>query len=111
MARAGTTWATRRLQFCQTIFYMFDSTDTRRDVTVAPYNVNQNGTLAGKTLQTLVDGKFRRDWITNPVALTSAAQYFGLNWPIIRFSDVLLMYAEADNEINNGPSAAAKIGR
>jgi len=89
-------------------FYMFDSTDTRRDVTVAPYNINQNGTLAGKTLQTLVDGKFRRDWITNPVVLTSAAQYFGLNWPVIRFSDVLLMFAEADNEINNGPSAAAK---
>jgi starch-binding outer membrane protein, SusD/RagB family len=89
-------------------FYMFDSLDTRRDVTVAPYNINQNGTLAAKTLQTLVDGKFRRDWITNPVALTSNAQYFGLNWPIIRFSDVLLMFAEADNELNNGPTAAAK---
>ncbi|HEY0676690.1 MAG TPA: RagB/SusD family nutrient uptake outer membrane protein [Chitinophagaceae bacterium] len=89
-------------------FYMFDSTDTRRDVTVAPYNINQNGTIAGRTLQTLVDGKFRRDWITNPVALTSNAQYFGLNWPVIRFSDVLLMFAEAENELNNGPSAAAK---
>ncbi|HYE55717.1 MAG TPA: RagB/SusD family nutrient uptake outer membrane protein, partial [Chitinophagaceae bacterium] len=89
-------------------FYMFDSTDTRRDVTVAPYNVNQNGTLAGRTLQTLVDGKFRRDWITNPVMLTSNAQYFGLNWPMIRFSDVLLMFAEAENELNNGPTAAAK---
>lgn len=89
-------------------FYMFDSTDTRRDVTCAPYNINQNGTIAGRTLQTMVDGKFRRDWITNPVSLTSNAQYFGLNWPIIRFSDVLLMYAEADNEINNGPSPAAK---
>jgi starch-binding outer membrane protein, SusD/RagB family len=31
-----------------------------------------------------------------------------VNWPLIRFSDVLLMFAEADNEINNGPSAAAK---
>lgn len=89
-------------------FYMFDSTDTRRDVTCAPYNINQNGTIAGRTLQTMVDGKFRRDWITNPVVLTSNAQYFGLNWPIIRFSDVLLMFAEADNELNNGPTAAAK---
>ncbi|MGB8193666.1 MAG: RagB/SusD family nutrient uptake outer membrane protein [Chitinophagaceae bacterium] len=89
-------------------FYMFDSTDTRRDVTVVAYNINQNGTFVGKTLQTLVDGKFRRDWITNPVALTSSAQYFGLNWPIIRFSDVLLMFAEADNELSNGPTAAAK---
>lgn len=89
-------------------FYMFDSTDTRRDVMVAPYNINQNGTIAGRTLQTLVDGKFRRDWIINPVALTSSAQYFGVNWPMIRFSDVLLMFAEAENELNNGPNAAAK---
>jgi starch-binding outer membrane protein, SusD/RagB family len=89
-------------------FYMFDSTDTRRDVMVAPYNVNQNGTLAGRTLQTLVDGKFRRDWISNPVVLTSNAQYFGINWPVIRFSDVLLMFAEAENEINNGPTPAAR---
>src|SRR6185437_3685059 len=29
-----------------------------------------------------------------------------INWPIIRFSDVLLMYAEADNEINQGPNAS-----
>ncbi len=89
-------------------FYMFDSTDTRRDVMVAPYNINQNGTFAGRTLQTLVDGKFRRDWIINPVALSSNAQYFGVNWPMIRYSDVLLMFAEAENEINNGPTAAAK---
>jgi starch-binding outer membrane protein, SusD/RagB family len=89
-------------------FYMFDSTDVRRDVTCAPYNINADNTIAGRTLQTMVDGKFRRDWITNPVALTSNAQYFGVNWPLIRFSDVLLMFAEADNEVNNGPSAAAK---
>jgi hypothetical protein len=89
-------------------FYMFDSTDTRRDVMCAPYNINANGTYTARTLATIVDGKFRRDWITNPVVLTSAAQYFGLNWPLIRFSDVLLMFAEADNELNNGPTAAGK---
>ena len=27
------------------------------------------------------------------------------NWPVIRLADVFLMYAEADNEINNGPTA------
>jgi starch-binding outer membrane protein, SusD/RagB family len=88
-------------------FYMFDSTDLRRDVMCAPYNINSNGTFTGRTLATVVDGKFRRDWIT-PSVLTSAAQYFGVNWPLIRFSDVLLMFAEADNELNNGPSLAAR---
>lgn len=87
-------------------FYAFDSTDVRRDVTCAPYNINSNGTYVGKTLVTIVDGKFRRDWIT-PSVLNSAAQYFGLNWPVIRYSDVLLMFAEAENEINNGATAAA----
>jgi hypothetical protein len=93
------------LTILPTFFYAFDSTDTRRDVTCAPYNINADFTLVARTFQTMVDGKFRRDW-TNQIA--SLAQYFGINWPMIRLSDVLLMYAEADNEINNGPTTAAK---
>ncbi len=93
------------LTILPTFFYAFDSTDTRRDVTCTPYNINADFTLVARTFQTMVDGKFRRDW-TNQVA--SLAQYFGINWPMIRMSDVLLMYAEADNEINNGPTPAAK---
>lgn len=92
------------LTILPTFFYAFDSMDTRRDVTCVPYNINQNFTLVARTLQTMVDGKFRRDW-TSQVA--SAAQYFGTNWPMIRLSDVLLMFAEAENELNNGPTAAA----
>lgn len=91
-----------------TYFYSFDPNDSRRDVTCAPYNISSDGTIQPRTLQTMVDGKFRRDWITNPSALTSNAQYFGINWPVIRYSDVLLMFAEAENAINHGPTAAAK---
>jgi hypothetical protein len=91
-----------------TYFYLFDSTDTRRDVTIAPYEVNADlSTLKGHPITTLVEAKFRRDWMTNPSQLTATAQYFGIDWPVIRFSDVLLMYAEADNEVNHGPSATA----
>jgi hypothetical protein len=90
-----------------TYFYLFDSTDTRRDVTCAAYEVNADlTTLKLHPPTTLEEAKFRRDWITNPSVMTSSAQYYGINWPIIRFSDVLLMFAEADNELNNGPSAA-----
>jgi hypothetical protein len=88
-------------------FYLFDENDTRRDVTCAPYDISSSGTIIARTLATIVDGKFRRDWITGPDALTSDAQYFGVNWPLIRYSDVLLMFAEADNEIGNAPSPAA----
>jgi hypothetical protein len=89
-------------------FYLFDSTDTRRDVTCAPYNVAANGsTKIAQAITAICDGKYRRDWITNPViSPTSAVQYMGLKWQLIRYSDVLLMFAEAENEINGGPTAA-----
>jgi len=91
-----------------TYFYAFDSTDLRRDVTCAIYNVAADGvTKVGQAITAICDGKYRRDWITNPsYAPTNAIQYFGLKWQIIRYSDVLLMYAEAENELN-GPTATA----
>jgi hypothetical protein len=96
------------LTILPTYFYSFDANDTRRDVTCAPYNVNLDGTVTARTLVTMVDGKFRRDWVTNPaISPTSTGQYLGLNWPMIRYPDVLLMFAEADNELNGNPSAAA----
>ncbi|MDT3401446.1 RagB/SusD family nutrient uptake outer membrane protein [Mucilaginibacter terrae] len=87
-----------------TYFYSFDRNDTRRDVMCAPYDITTGPVLVARTLQSMVDGKFRRDWTGS---LTSAAQYFGTNWPMMRYSDVLLMFAEAENELNNGPTAAA----
>ncbi|MEN9684734.1 MAG: hypothetical protein RLZZ28_520 [Bacteroidota bacterium] len=91
-----------------TYFYLFDSTDLRRDVTCAVYNVATDGiTKIGQTITAICDGKYRRDWITNPsYSPTNAIQYFGLKWQILRYSDVMLMFAEAENELN-GPTAAA----
>ncbi|HLZ88168.1 MAG TPA: RagB/SusD family nutrient uptake outer membrane protein, partial [Puia sp.] len=92
-----------------TYFYLFDSVDTRRDVTCGAYDVGKDfNILTPRTPTTLVEAKFRRDWMSNPSQLnSSAAQYFGLDWPLLRYSDVLLMFAETDNELNNGPSPAA----
>lgn len=89
-------------------FYLFDSTDLRRDVTCAAYNVAANGsTKIGQAITAICDGKYRRDWVTNPViSPSSAVQYLGLKWQILRYSDVMLMFAEAENELN-GPTAAA----
>jgi len=91
-----------------TYFYLFDSVDTRRDITCAAYEVasNQN-TLTPHPPTTLVEAKFRRDWISNPSQMQSTAQYYGLDWPLLRYSDILLMFAETDNELNGSPSAAA----
>jgi hypothetical protein len=94
-----------------TYFYLFDSTDKRRDVTIAPYFVGPDGITKispGAQLATVLnDGKYRRDWTTNPaMAPTNAVQYLGLKWQILRYADVLLMFAEAENEIS-GPTVAA----
>lgn len=95
-----------------TYFYLFDSTDTRRDVTCAPYQ----DTLApdgvtfykrGQSVTSIFDGKYRRDWLNPPLpAGTYLNNYSGFKWQILRYSDVLLMFAEAENEIN-GPTQAA----
>ena len=55
-------------------------------------------------LNSTTDGKWRRDWHIPPV--TGSVNYLDYNWPIIRPVDALLMYAEADNELN-GPTTAA----
>jgi hypothetical protein len=94
-----------------TYFYLFDSMDKRRDVTIAPYFVGPDGITKispGTQLATVLnDGKYRRDWTSNPaMAPTNAVQYLGLKWQILRYADVLLMFAEAENELN-GPTAAA----
>ncbi len=86
-------------------FYAFDSTDTRRDVTVTLYSIAATNIKAPRRLAELTDGKFRKDW-RNPL-LPGTALNPGYNWPMIRFSDVLLMFAEAENELNGAPTAAA----
>jgi len=88
-----------------TYFYAFDPNDTRKDVTIATYFTNLDGTKVLQKINAICSGKFRRDWITPAVSPTSLLQYFGIDWPVIRYSDILLMYAEADNEINQGPNA------
>ena len=88
-------------------FYDFDSLDVRRDVTCAPY---YNSPEYYKTVQPLLNmtsGKFRSDWITP--RLSSAIQATGLNWPLIRFSDILLMFAEAENALNPAAPTTAAI--
>ncbi|HUR66195.1 MAG TPA: RagB/SusD family nutrient uptake outer membrane protein [Chitinophagaceae bacterium] len=87
-------------------FYAFDSVDTRRDVTITHYAVNTASNIKSqRRLGELNTGKYRRDW--RVPLLPGTVLNVGYNWAVIRFSDVLLMYAEAVNEINGAPTAAA----
>lgn len=95
-----------------TYFYLFDSLDTRRDVTCAAYSdtLAPDGTTfykRGVPITGIFDGKYRRSWINPPLpAGTYLNNYSSTKWQILRYSDVLLMFAEADNELN-GPTTAA----
>lgn len=87
-------------------FYAFDSVDTRRNVTVTHYQVTSATNIKSqRRLGELNTGKYRRDW--RVPLLPGTVLNVGYNWAVIRFSDVLLMYAEAVNEINNGPTPEA----
>jgi hypothetical protein len=87
-----------------TYFYEFDSIgDSRRDVTLAYFEVDANDNKVITNATDMRDGKYRKYW----TSINGTNQTLGINWPILRFADVLLMFAEADNELNNGPTAEA----
>jgi hypothetical protein len=92
-------------------FYSFTPGDTRRNVSVELYDYNTKGAEGQQRLtgvNQLKPCKWRRNWITPSMGGNYAdVQFTGVNWPIMRYSDVLLMLAEAENEIN-GPSELAK---
>ncbi|WP_194765971.1 RagB/SusD family nutrient uptake outer membrane protein [Tamlana sp. I1] len=90
-----------------TLFYDYDEADTRRDVTCVPY---QWGTAVdGFSQQELVDsktwyfGKYRYEWMPRYVTSTNDD---GINKIYMRYAEVLLIAAEAANELQ-GPAAAA----
>ena len=111
----------KQVYMLPTYFYMFDSTDVRRDVTCVPYEIYWDTVKTGHAANAIFDGKFRKEWVSNPSFVFSLGidsisfrptsnltlQNMELSWPMIRFADVLLWFAEADNELNQGPSAAA----
>lgn len=84
------------------MFYEYDVDDTRRDVTCVPYEWT-NGVQVPTSLGRWMFGKYRYEWLSRRVTSTNDD---GLNWLYMRYADVLLMAAEAINELD-GPAAAA----
>lgn len=87
-------------------FYeLYDANDIRRDWNIAPFYYNEDGS---KTYDSDTDldrypGKWRRE---NELVLPKNKNYTPTNFPVLRYSDVLLMLAEAENEVN-GPTDKA----
>jgi len=90
------------------LFELYGSGDTRRDWTMAPFryvgNPGVQTNWASSAIYNRYCGKWRRiHELVSPRLAARTPQ----NYPLLRYSDVLLMYAEADNYVNNGPSALA----
>lgn len=92
------------------MLYEFDKDDARRFVSIVPYEWDRAGDVADagafqtpSSLGRLYFGKYRYEWMGRRVTSTNDD---GLNWMYMRYADVVLMAAEAINELD-GPQAAA----
>ena len=101
----------------QTLWYDYDPEDTRRNVTCVPYVWRIDGTCSEGTgsggaaaycnAYKLISGgggggwtfgKYRMEWMTRKITSTNDD---GINWVIMRYSDIYLMAAEAANELGD----------
>lgn len=94
-------------------FHSFDLKDVRRDVTCAPYKWTWNS-KNGQIEQVFTEwrsiyvGKWNKLWMKT--AQGPNVQYSsGINFPLVRYADVLLMLAETENELHDGPTEDAKM--
>lgn len=87
------------------LYRRYESGDTRRDWAIAPFRFSSSGKHTNWKTNELYErncGKWRREY---EVVKPKNKNYTPQNFPILRYADVLLMHAEAVNELE-GPSAA-----
>ncbi|MCC9016506.1 RagB/SusD family nutrient uptake outer membrane protein [Flavobacterium lipolyticum] len=86
----------------------FNAADQRRDFSIATYSINNLGNklplLTTNQDERWTVGKWSREYQTNA---TAERVYTHINWVIMRYSDLLLMRAEVENELNEGPNTIA----
>jgi starch-binding outer membrane protein, SusD/RagB family len=95
------------------LYNAYAAADTRKDWTIAPYRFVATGTGTSapvtRTNWTATQiyersaGKWRREY---EVFKPKDQNFTPINFPMLRYSDVLLMFAEAENAVN-GPTTAA----
>lgn len=92
--------------------YSFDQKDLRRDYIVGMWSYsNQGDTICVPAIRadyTLYNNKWSKLWSNSGNFASNSQGSTGINYPYLRYTDVLLMFAEAENELNDGPTADAK---
>lgn len=111
-------WGETKGNACLNAFYrfLFREKDKRREFVNGlwyySYYTTSDGTLADSVYirndYTVHNNKWSKLWTSEGVALGSeTGTHTGINYPYMRYADVLLMYAEAANELNGAPTEKA----
>ncbi len=104
-ASTGTRYLTVR-----PFYESFQNNDQRKDFAVARYTINAAGArVYGYVTSVRQDeqwavGKWSREYQTGK---TEERQYTHINYVVMRYSDLLLLRAEVENELNGGPNTIA----
>lgn len=95
------------------LYYKFRDGDLRRDYSISNYTYVATGESGNKTFAApptnrnqfygKFSNKFRREY---EVVSPKAVNWTPINFPLLRYADVLLMFAEAENEVS-GPTPEA----
>lgn len=92
----------------RTFYTSFKTGDTRRDFAIARYSLDKDGNrvglLTGRQDETWTPGKWSREYQVNSA---TEKTFTNINYVVMRYSDLLLMRAEVENELNNGPNTLA----
>jgi hypothetical protein len=91
-------------------YALYGNGDSRRDWNMTNFYYTGNNAANPKVYfpTTYTWGRYVAKWRREyqPASVITVKNFGGTNWPLLRYADVLLMNAEASNEIN-GPTAAA----
>ena len=83
--------------------FSFDRKDLRLDQTVGMWYYDDKGTPVIRNDYSTHANKWSKFWAkTSNVMGVTSSDKTGINYPYMRYADVLLMYAEAVNELENG---------
>lgn len=99
----GIGWSYGQVGTLARHYRRYEALDDRRDWAIAPFSYSSAGVknfyTASSSLYTRKVAKWRREYET---VTPKNKNYTPQNFPLLRYADVLLMFAEADNELN-GP--------
>ena len=88
-----------------TMFFKYGKEDTRRDVTCVNFKWTKTNDIEPAGISKWYFGKYRFEWMDK--SPYTGGNDDGIKPVVMRYSDILLMAAEIENELN-GPSASAK---